>query len=424
MTEIRQSIFVRQVSLLLGANIIAQLIGLLAYPIATRLYSPEDFALFSLFISINSTLAIVVTGRYEEAIVLPQSEQTANSVFKLAIVLTLGCCLLMLPFCVFGSGFIASIFHAPELRPWVPLLPFFVLSLGLWQVLNYYFIRSKQYKQIASYNVVQSSTNMALKCGLGYAGFLRSGLIVSSFLGQVVALLGSWWTTRHKLPKLREVTFSQLQWAARKYANFPKYVLLHNLVNSLSKNLPFLLLPVLMGIDEQLGFLSLAVTIALRPISFIGQSLMQVLYRKMNDLYLQRKPMLPLLKKYCGYMLLIFVPSLALVGFASEWLFAWIFGSEWAASGVLVRYMLPWLLLILLLDPLSFLPDIFSKQLTAMLLESLFLVVRFAALTIGAIWGGFMAAVIAYFSACTLKTIVMFVWYCTLVKRQTLKVLR
>ncbi len=59
---------------LLSANVVAQAIGLLVYPILTRLYSPEDFGLLNLFLSIGGVLALLSTAEYQYAIVVPKTE--------------------------------------------------------------------------------------------------------------------------------------------------------------------------------------------------------------------------------------------------------------------------------------------------------------------------------------------------------------
>ena len=60
---------IKNFSKLLSANIIAQIIGLIVYPILTRIYTPEDFGLLNLFLSISGVLVILSTAEYYNAIV-------------------------------------------------------------------------------------------------------------------------------------------------------------------------------------------------------------------------------------------------------------------------------------------------------------------------------------------------------------------
>ena len=65
---------VRNVGKLLSANVVAQVIGLIVYPILTRMYAPEDFGLMNLFVSISGILVILSTAEYYNAIVLPKKD--------------------------------------------------------------------------------------------------------------------------------------------------------------------------------------------------------------------------------------------------------------------------------------------------------------------------------------------------------------
>lgn len=68
---------VRNFSKLLSANVVAQVIGLVVYPILTRMYAPEDFGLLNLFLSIGGVLTILATAEYYNAIVLPKKNRKA-----------------------------------------------------------------------------------------------------------------------------------------------------------------------------------------------------------------------------------------------------------------------------------------------------------------------------------------------------------
>ena len=66
---------VRNFSKLLSANVVAQVIGLVVYPILTRMYAPEDFGLLNLLLSISGVLVIFSTAEYYNASVFQDKEQ-------------------------------------------------------------------------------------------------------------------------------------------------------------------------------------------------------------------------------------------------------------------------------------------------------------------------------------------------------------
>ena len=82
---------VQNVGKLLSANVVAQVIGLVVYPILSRMYAPEDFGLLNLFLSIGNVLVVLSLVDYYYAIVLPKQERHAVAlvhVSSLALLIT------------------------------------------------------------------------------------------------------------------------------------------------------------------------------------------------------------------------------------------------------------------------------------------------------------------------------------------------
>jgi hypothetical protein len=71
--------FNRHVLTLVTGTGLAQIIPLAITPILARIYSPEQFGVFALFIAVASSLSVVATGRYELAIMLPRKDVDAAS---------------------------------------------------------------------------------------------------------------------------------------------------------------------------------------------------------------------------------------------------------------------------------------------------------------------------------------------------------
>ena len=52
------------------------------------MYSPDEFGVFALFVSLASLLGVLATGRYELAIVLPDKDEEAINVVGLSLTIT------------------------------------------------------------------------------------------------------------------------------------------------------------------------------------------------------------------------------------------------------------------------------------------------------------------------------------------------
>ena len=70
-----KSEFSKNVLTLMTGTTIAQAIPIAISPILTRIYTPEDFGVFALYLSIVSILVVFTTGQYDLAIMLPKYEK-------------------------------------------------------------------------------------------------------------------------------------------------------------------------------------------------------------------------------------------------------------------------------------------------------------------------------------------------------------
>ena len=86
---IPQSAYARNVLTLMTGTTLAQAIPIAISPILTRLYSPEDFGTFGLYMAIVAIASVLVTGRYELAILLPKRDRDAMHILALPISLLL-----------------------------------------------------------------------------------------------------------------------------------------------------------------------------------------------------------------------------------------------------------------------------------------------------------------------------------------------
>ena len=84
-----QSEFSQNVLTLMTGSILSQAIPIAITPILTRIYTPEDFGLYAVYIAIITILGTMVSGRYELAIMLPKKDEDAINIFALGILITL-----------------------------------------------------------------------------------------------------------------------------------------------------------------------------------------------------------------------------------------------------------------------------------------------------------------------------------------------
>lgn len=400
---------------LLSANVVAQAIGLLVYPILTRLYSPDDFGLFNLFLSIGAILVLLSTADYQNAIVLPKTDKQSRAVFQVGLGCLISFTVLILCTLPFSRG-VASLFKAPDLVHWFWLMPIYVLVMGLWVLLNNYYTRQKAFTRISGYQLSQSVLSAGSKIGLGSVGFTSGGLIVGSVLAPLASVgLSIGLGYKKWLRGLFQIDKSMCKQMAKEYINFPKFSLPRTLVNSLGGNLPMLILTPFFGLGE-MGYFAMALTLGYRPLNMISGSLYQTFFQQTAQNVNERQSIMPFFKLFIRKTLLIMIPVFVGLWFVLPWFTQWLLGSGWGQTGELIRVMLPWLLLSLLVSPICYLSDIFCKQKTALFFEIAFLLGRLVGMSIGFLMHNFYWAVAGYAIGGAIVILCQLVWLMSLVR--------
>ena len=410
------SVNVQNVAKLLSANVVAQVVGLLVYPLLTRLYSPDDFGLMNLFVSIGNVLVILATAEYHYAIVLPKDDKDARGVVHISACLLLFmtiAVLITLPF----ANYIADIFNTPALANVYHWMPLMVLLLGSWNILNYWYIRNKMYTRISGYQMSQSVLSAGMKIGFGYAGYLQGGLIYSMLLAPTLSLIASIILAfKRCIRPLLRIDISAIRKAATTYRNFPLYTMPRSLVNVLAGQLPVLLLAPIFG-TEHIGLWGMALLLGFVPINMITKAIYQVLYQHITTCVHAKKPIGHMLKRFIWGSSLVVIPCFAILGYVLPDLTSWLLGSEWLVSGNYIRWMLPWLWLSLLTGSICFLSDVFMQQQIGFWFEVLLAGCRVIGLLLGIWQDSFLWAVASYSIGTAIAVAAQLIWLIMLAKK-------
>jgi lipopolysaccharide exporter len=395
-------------SLLLSGNLVAQIIGFLAYPVITRLFSASQFGEFSLFLSITGILAIISTGRLEYALVLPDEDKEANNLKKIGawwcLIFSLLCALISFLLGLFGNYSKAI----PGLY-WVGL---YVFASGIVQIFTFYKNREKQYKALAKISVLQSAAVSTTKIALGIAKVVRHGLIFGSIIGQLVAAIA---ISKDHIKKTFTGRPHLIKHTLQKYSAFPKYRMIQAIISSFSSNLPIFFITFYFS-SKEAGYFALVLGIAFKVISLVTQALYQVLYRKFAELKNNGEPILPVFLKivfllfFTGsipcFLIFMFVKPLVLV----------FFGPDWIEVAVYIRMMLPWLIFVFMAQPFAFIADVFSLQKQVLIIDIVHLLVRVLALYTGFWLSSVYLSVLLFSLISIIVLLFILFWYYFIIK--------
>ena len=406
---------VRNFSKLLSANVVAQVIGLVVYPILTRIYAPEDFGLLNLFLSIGNVVLVISLADYYYSIVLPKEDKDAAALAHVSSVSLIVTVLLLTVSILFAHP-ISALFKSPKLETYYWLLPIYVFFMGGWNILNYWYIRHKQFGRISGYQISQSVLSATGKLGFGYANVLSAGMIYSVVIAPVISLISSLLIVRKKyLLPLLSFSWKDVRLQSCKYKNFPMFVLPRSFINVLAGQLPVLLLTPFFG-AKFVGLMSMAVLLGYTPINTISRAIYQVLYQNTTQRVHARLPIGGIYWRFIGYTTFFILPLFGVLAYVLPDLTAWLLGAEWRVAGDYIRWMLPWLYLSLIVGSTCYLSDVFMQQKTGLLFEILLAVCRTIGLCLGVYSRDFMMAIIGYSIGTAIAVGAQFVWLSLMVR--------
>ena len=387
-----KSAFARGVGVLVGGTAGSQLLVVLAAPLLTRLYTPEDFGVLAVYASLLGLIAVIASLRYELAIPLPEDAAEAANVAALSLILIGVNTLLAGVLTIFLRQPISSALGVPQLAPYLWLLPLGVLTGGVYNVFNYWAVRTKRFGTIAGTRIAQSLATLFIQLATFKLGGIA--LLVGQVAGQSAG------TVRLGRAAFAGGGFSTVSWtgikqAARRYQRFPLFSTWEGLANTAGLQLPPLLFAMLFG-SAAAGLYSLANRVLSLPLSLIGNAIGQVFFS--NAAEARRNGQLgPLVAQLHSRLAHIGLPPAVIIMLIGADLFEFVFGAQWRQAGEFAQWMAPWLYLVFVSSPLSTLFAVTEKLKQGLAFQVILLAARLVAIGLGA-WIGDLAMTVMLFT--------------------------
>ncbi|MCX6248579.1 MAG: oligosaccharide flippase family protein [Bacteroidetes bacterium] len=338
-----RSPFIRNtLKLVLGSGI-AQVITFLVSPVLTRLYTPEDFGVFTFFISIVGLFALVATLRYELAIIFPKEDKDAFNILSLTVIIAFGLSLVLLILVIVYSLFLSGRFPInPVLSSWLFLLPVLVFLLGLANSFQNWLLRKKQYRFLSAGKIINSLGNNLTALFLGLMGTGIWGLLAGNLTGTFLFVLFLGFCIHRAGIRKDDFDPSSLMRFARKYKDLPTSNSLQAILEAF-QNYGIIYLAKVFFSSSVVGFYALSLRILQTPLWLIGSSISQVYMKDAAERYNKQESLEELLMKTIRLSALVATPMLVILLAGGPWLFAFIFGAAWREAGVYAQILAPWM---------------------------------------------------------------------------------
>lgn len=328
--------FLKNVTTLAAGTTVAQVITILVSPLLSRLFTPEDFALFAAFTSIASLFSIVATGKYELAIILPDEDRDAAQLL-FAIILLVGIVSIFSPLVLIVLSKFSSACNLILSNNLLVYFIVFVFCSANLEALRYYFVRIKQFKAISYRTILGSIITVFLNVIGGWFFNIPAMFVISTTIAQVLCVVLFAYFIK-KTIKFSWFNIKTIKMFLFKYRKFPFFTMPGQLLNSFTGSLPILVLPALYSQNEigQFAFVQKIVGI---PMTIIGGSVAQVFFQKFSSVKLSEQKNV-FVKTFFYLFIFITVCAIPCVIVAVP-IFNVIFGAKWLFAAKLAQILAP-----------------------------------------------------------------------------------
>lgn len=341
----------------------SQLITIVAMPIVTRLYTPEMFGIFSVYLAFFNFCLTFTSLKYDSALLVARDEEETHQIMRVGTFFVVVMSLLAIPSLWFLNS---SEILGFNLLPWWATIvcSISLLGFGLYSLYRSWLLWFKDAKVISFSAISRSAANAVVR--------LVSGLINSSIVGLFLAeIAGSWSSLLMARKNIRsrlkvappKWDISVLLSVAAKYRKFPIFEAPSSMINALSGSIQVPIVATLYG-AQAAGWYGLARLLYAIPNGQIGGAVADVFQMELSECVRNKNI------SRGSYLFSKFTKRLALVGlipftfaiFVAPIITPYVFGESWSGMGVLIAYIAPWMYAALIVSSMSRALSVLQKQ--------------------------------------------------------------
>ena len=308
----------------------------IALPVLSRLYTPSDFGIFTIYLSIVNIGGPIVGLKFESAIFAAQSKREASVTLALSVLTTI----------VMSSAAAALLWafapHVAELlspaaRWMLWYLPFGLFLAGMWAVSSAWAIKAEATSVLGVARFAQPAAMTALQLVGGFvlpaSGVVLIGAhLVSHLLYSSFVFLRT--LTRDELSNFAPGRWSAILRHAKTHRGFPLFVLPAQISYLGVSNLPPLLLSLFYG-AEIAGHCGVAYRLVAAPVTIASLAL-GAIFTGIASRTRDHQVVVPLARKvFLANLLFVSIPIL-LLGATAPAIAPAVLGSHWAITGQFV----------------------------------------------------------------------------------------
>ncbi len=341
--------FNRHASILTIGTAISQAVAILATPILSRIYTPTQYGVLALYMSVVSVVAILVTLRYEVRILLPPKDVEGRNVLTVALILTL-----LLGGVLFIASFVRhekllNVIGLTSIDGWSRLALIAGVLTATFTIFSNWFNRQGRYVLLAVLRPAQSILVVMFGILFGLLGVF-DGLLYAQFLALLSLVIIYCYFGKSSVSF--GISREEIKWTIGEHRRAPFYLLPTALLDVFTLQLPYILISVWFS-EDLTGQYRMAYSLLALPGGLIGGALAQVFFQKFANVWPDAVNAKALLLNMWKTLSLIGLFPLFIVLFFGDDLFSWVLGERWRTSGELAVILAPMVFISFIHSPTS-----------------------------------------------------------------------
>ncbi|MCV2349730.1 oligosaccharide flippase family protein [Paucibacter sp. Y2R2-4] len=298
-------------------------------PLLTRIFSPDAFGIMAVFSSTYAIAIPIATMKYDAAVILPKSDQSAIRLTALVILIASSLSILT-GVILWLSTTLSLLPHAAELNLWLPL----ALWLGsLYTLTQQWSARRNNYKHFARSQIIGATFNIGTSLGLGIWLGGRPEYLIFGFVFGMASSLGYMYLSQSRGPTIPiRLSIKNLIHRAIVYKQFPTLVLPTTLLITFSQSAIPLILTANYPIAD-VGHFAVANRLLLVPSALIGGALTEVFRAEFVRRQRNRTEVTTLFQRTLRTLAFFAFPLFGTLTALAPLLFSKVFGVEYQGAG-------------------------------------------------------------------------------------------
>ncbi len=357
--------------LLLG-SVVGQMILALSSPLLTRLYTPSEIGVFTLFLTVVTIIYPVINLKLDVLIVTVHEEDKVNKLITSSFIISI--LLNIIAVIVFYLFFDSKILTLTIL--------FFTLFLhSVSNILTAYNNRTSNYKLIGYASFMRALMLVVFQIIFGYLNLSTTALFTAYMLSQLFILNTQFKSILEndqiKISNfLEQMNYKELKKCLLENIHHISYSVPSTLISTLSYSMIIFYITYLYS-SQDIGYYSMAMRLLGFPISVVSLNLSKIYMRDASNNWNLNKNVYFLFKKYTFYLTAISITVFGILAFLVVDLFELVLGKNWSEAGVYSLFLIPQFAVRFIVSTLSPTLIIIKKQKYDLLLQIMFLSLTF-----------------------------------------------